>query len=149
MLNNREPGSIMNNSSWYWPDVSDIDGAKDATRYGMWCAIAVAVVTAFFSLLALFGVRFMGASLASFVDAALFGAIAFGLSKYSRFAAVAGFTLFLIEKIYTFMMTGSILSVGVLGVVMLFGFLNGMRGAFAYQRLAAAASQPVPPAIAG
>ena len=139
----------MNHSTWYWPDVSDIDGAKDATRYGMWCAILVAAFTALFSLLALFGIRFMGASLASFVDAALFAAIAYGLSKYSRFAAVAGFTLFLIEKIYTYVMTGSILGVGVLGIVILFGFLNGMRGAFAYQRLAAAASQVVAPAIAG
>jgi hypothetical protein len=139
----------MNNSSWYWPDVSDIDGARDATRYGMWCAILVAGVTALLSLLAFSGTRIMGVTPVSLIDAAIFAAIAFGLSRYSRFAAVAGFTLYLIEKIYAFVVTGSVLGVGVLGIVILFGFLNGMRGAFAYQKLSAAASQPAPPVVAG
>jgi hypothetical protein len=136
----------MNSGSWYWPDISDLDGAKDATHYGMWCAVLVATVTALLAVLSLFGTSVMGISASAFVDAALFGAIAFGLSKYSRFAAVAGFTLYLAEKIYAYITTGSILGVGVLGVVVLFGLLNGIRGAFAYQKLlASAASQPVPP----
>jgi|HubBroStandDraft_3_1064219.scaffolds.fasta_scaffold97065_2 hypothetical protein len=131
----------MNSGSWYWPDVSDLDGAKDATRYGMWCALLVAGVTTLFAVLSLFGVRLMGITPAALLDAALFGAIGFGLSRYSRFAAVAGFLLYLLEKIYALVTTGSILGVGALGVVMLFGFFNGIRGAFAYQKLAAA----VPP----
>jgi hypothetical protein len=134
----------MNSGSWYWPDVSDLDGAKDATRYGMWCALLVAGVTALFAVLSLFGVRLMGITPAALLDAALFGAIGFGLARYSRFAAVAGFLLYLLEKIYALATTGSILGVGALGVVMLFGFFNGIRGAFAYQKLVAA----VPPQAA-
>jgi hypothetical protein len=141
----------MNSGSWYWPDVSDLDGAKDATRFGMWCAILVAGVTALFVVLSFFGIRFMAITPAALLDAALFAAIAYGLSKYSRFAAAAGFALFLVEKIYAVVATGSILGAGVLGVVILFGFLNGVRGAFAYQKLLAAGPpQAAPPtAVSG
>ena len=125
----------MNSGSWFWPDVSDLDGAKDATRYGMWCALLVAGVTTLFAALSLLGVGLMGVTPAALLDAALFGAIGFGLSRYSRFAAVAGFVLFLAEKIYAVVTTGSILGAGVFGVILLFGLLNGIRGAFAYQKL--------------
>lgn len=132
----------MNSGSWFWPDVSDLDGAKDATRYGMWCSLLVAGVTALFAVLSLLGIKLMGITPAALLDAALFGAIGFGLSRYSRFAAVAGFVLYLVEKIYAVYTTGSILGAGVLGVIILFGLLNGIRGAFAYQKLLAA----IPPA---
>ena len=135
----------MNSGSWYWPDVSDLDGAKDATRYGMWCAYLVAGVTGLLAVLSFFGVRLMGITPSALLDAALFAAIGFGLSKYSRFAAVAGFLLYLAEKIYALVTTGSILGVGALGVVILFGLFNGIRGTFAHQKLLAAAPpQPVP-----
>src|SRR5215469_11225727 len=108
----------MNSGSWFWPDLSDIDGAKDACRLGMWCAIIVAGMTGLFALLALTGTSLMGASPLSLVDAALFAAIAFGIYKYSRFAAVTGFALFLIEKIYQVVQQGP-LGAGVLGIIFL------------------------------
>jgi len=139
----------VNNGSWYWPDVSDLDGAKDATRYGMWCAILVSAVTTLFVGLSFLGIRLMGISAGALLDAVLFAAIAYGLARFSRFAAVAGFVLFLAEKIYTAVTMGSILGIGALGVVILFGFLNGVRGVFAYQKLLAkTAVQTVPPAMA-
>jgi hypothetical protein len=111
----------------------------------MWCAIIVASFTTIFVLFSLAGVRFMGITPAALLDVVLFAGIAYGLHKYSRFAAVAGFVLFLVEKIYTAVIMGSILGVGVLGVVILFGFFNGMRGAFAYQKLLAqSAAQTLP-----
>jgi len=139
----------MNNGSWYWPDVSDLDGAKDATKYGMWCAIIVAAITAGLSVLTIMGMGIRGISAYALIDAFAFAGIAYGLSRYSRFAAVAGFVLYLAEKIYAYVVTGSILGVGVLAVVVLFGLLNGIRGAFAYQKLLVAAPpQSVPPAVA-
>jgi hypothetical protein len=139
----------MNHGSWYWPDVSDLDGAKDATKYGMWCAIIVAAVTAGLSVLTIMGMGIRGISAHALVDAFVFAGVAYGLSRYSRFAAVAGFVLYLAEKIYAYVVTGSILGVGVLAVVVLFGLLNGVRGAFAYQELLAAAHpQAAPPTVA-
>ena len=134
----------MNRGSWFWPDVSDLDGAKDATRYGMWCAALVSGVTWLFAALSLLGVRMTGITPAAIADAILFAGIAYGLYRFSRFAAVAGFVLFLIEKVFMFIKTGSILGVGVFGIIILFGFLNGMRGAFAYHKLQeASAARPL------
>jgi hypothetical protein len=135
----------MNSGSWYWPDVSNMDGAKDACRMGGWFAVIVAIVTAIFALLALAGTRLMGITSAALVDAILFGAIAFGIFKHSRFAAVAGFALYLLEKLYAISQQG-VLAAGVLGVIFLIGFLNAIRGTFAYHKLLAeqAKSAPVP-----
>ena len=126
-------------------------GAKDATRLAMWCAILVAGVTGLFVVFSFLGIKLMDVRPAALFDAGLFAAVAYGLSRYSRFAAVAGFLLFLAEKIYAVVTTGSILGAGVLGVIILFGFLNGVRGAFAYQKLLAAAHpDTLPPApVAG
>lgn len=101
----------------------------------MWCAVFVACVTTFVVLLAIFGVPIMGIKPAALFDAILFAGIAFGLSKNSRFAAVAGFVLFVIEKIYMVVTTGSFLGAGVLGIIIALGFLNSIRGTFAYWKL--------------
>jgi len=126
----------MNNGSWYWPDVSNLDGAKAAARGGMWCAIIVASITALVVLIVtLFKVSILGVNAAALLDALLFAGIAYGLSRYSRLAAVAGFSLFVLEKIYMLVTTGNILSVGVLGIIIGLGFFNSIRGTFAYCNL--------------
>jgi hypothetical protein len=129
----------MENKKWYWPDVSDLEGAKEAARYGMCCAVFVAGVTTLFVPLAIFGFSFMGIKPNALLDAVLFAGIAFGLSRYSRIAAVAGFALFVIEKIYMVMATGSFLAVGVLGILIALGFLNSIRRTFAHAKLGGAA----------
>src|SRR5262249_6857821 len=92
----------MSNTSWLWPDVSGEDEAKKACRAAMWCAIIVAGVTALFSFLAMAGTKMNNVPVdgSALLDAAIFGVIAFGLSRYSRIAGVAGFALFLFERIY-------------------------------------------------
>jgi len=130
----------MESKKWYWPDVSTVEGAKEAARYGMWCAVFVAGVTTLFVLLAIFGISVMGTKPAALLDVLLFVGIAFGLSRNSRAAAVAGFILFALEKIYMLAKTGSVLSVGVLGIIILLGFFNSIRGTFAYSKMAGESS---------
>jgi hypothetical protein len=126
----------MENKKWYWPDVSDLESAKKAARNGMWCAIFVASVTTIVVLLTtFFGLSIMGVKAGALLDAALFAGIAYGLSRYSRFAAVAGFALFVLEKIYMLATTGNFFSVGFLGIVIALGFWNSVRGTFAYYKL--------------
>ncbi|HWZ98868.1 MAG TPA: hypothetical protein VN025_14015 [Candidatus Dormibacteraeota bacterium] len=125
----------MNKSSWFWPDVSAQDGAKNACRGAMWCAILVAGLTTVVALLALSGVKSLPIDGSALIDAAIFGGIAFGLSRCSRFAGVAGFALFLFERIYLIAKVGFFMGGGILGIVLLLGFFNGMRGAFAYKKL--------------
>ena len=67
--------------------------------------------------------------------------IAYGLSRYSRIAAVAGFALFVLEKIYMLVTTKSVFSVGILGVIIALGFWNSIRGAFAYAKLGGAPTE--------
>jgi hypothetical protein len=133
----------MNSGSWYWPNVDNLEGAEDACRLAMWCAMLVAGVTTLFAFLALSGIRIVPINGSALVDAAIFAAVAYGLWRRSRIAAVAGFVLFLIERVYMVIQTGSIFGAGVLGIVLLIGFLNGMRGAFSYHKLQ---SQPAAPA---
>ncbi|HTP69110.1 MAG TPA: hypothetical protein VMJ35_09425 [Dongiaceae bacterium] len=130
----------MQSKNWFWPDVSTLEGAKEAARIGMWYAVFVAGVTTLFVLLAIFGVSLMGTKPAALVDALLFVGVAYGLFRNSRFAAVAGLVLFVFEKVYMLVKTGSVLSVGVLGVIITLGFVNSVRGTFAYAKLAGGTS---------
>lgn len=127
----------MTSNSWYQPDLSTVDGAKSACKTAMWCAVVVASVTALFSILAMAGTKLGNAPIdgTALFDAALFGAIAFGLSRFSRFAGVAGFALFLLEKIYMVTKGGFAAGGIFLGIFLLIGFFNGLRGAFAYHKL--------------
>lgn len=75
----------------------------------------------------------LGANLgvpASFVDAFVFGAIAAGIAFMSRTAAVLGLALYAAESLYKFSTIGF---KGVpLTIVLMIGFLNSVRGAFAF-----------------
>jgi hypothetical protein len=137
----------MNNSSssWFWPNVGNIEEAKKACRVAMWCAVMVAGVTTLFSLLAIAGTKVGNLPVdgSALFDAAIFAAIAFGLSRFSRFAGVAGFVLFLFERIYMISKSGPAAGGLFLGVFLLLGFLHGMRGAFAYQKLQANVAIPL------
>ncbi|HLZ13468.1 MAG TPA: hypothetical protein VKP58_12850 [Candidatus Acidoferrum sp.] len=135
----------MNNSSWYWPDVTNVDEAKKACRVAMWCAIFVASVTTIFAVLALSGAKPANLPIdgSALFDAALFAGIAFGLSRFSRFAGVAGFSLFLVERIYMIAKSGPAGGGLFLGIFILLGFLHGMRGAFAYHKSQSTAAVPL------
>ena len=135
----------MNNSSWYWPDVSNVDEAKKACRVAMWCAVFVAGVTTLFAVLALSGAKIANLPIdgSALFDAALFAGIAFGLSRFSRFAGVAGFALFLFERIYMISKSGPAAGGLFMGIFILFGFLHGMRGAFAYHKSQTNAAVPL------
>lgn len=129
----------MNKSSWFWPDVSSAEQAKKACRVAMWCAVLVASITALVSILAIAGAKLGNLPIdgSALLDAALFGGIAYGLSRFSRFAGVAGFALFLLERVYMIAKAGPAAGGIFMGFFLLLGFLHGMRGAFAYHKLQA------------
>lgn len=135
----------MNKSNWFWPDVSNVDEAKKACRSAMWCAVFVASLTTIVALIAISGFKGMPLPVdgSALLDAAIFAGIAFGLSRYSRVAGVAGFVLFLFERLYAISKAGFLMGGGILGIVLLLAFLNGMRGAFAYYKLQAQTAVPL------
>src|SRR5262249_50013582 len=78
------------------------------------------------------------------LDAAIFAAIAFGLSRYSRIAGVAGFALFLFERIYMLSKAGPAAGGLFMGIFLLLGFLHGMRGSLSYHKLHTESAVPRP-----
>jgi len=110
-----------------WPSVHDLAAAKAASRQAVWASGFIVVVT---SVVAMLGVLGMGAS--SLVDVGLFLAIGIGIYRMSRTASLAGLLLFIVERVVMFLDTGR--TGGLVAIVLLLAFANGVRGTFAYQR---------------
>ncbi len=111
-----------------WPDVSDPESARSASRQGMWAAVVVAVVTGVFA-----AAGALGLNAYAFIDVVMFLAIAWGIHRVSRVAAVAGLVLFVVERVAIFAQTRQ--TGGLLAIALLLAFGNGARGAIAFQRL--------------
>lgn len=126
-----EENPAMN--KWYWEDVSTLSGAEKAITGGFWAALIVACITTLVAALSLAGVKLLGIDASAFLDAALFAGIAFGIKRRSRFAAVAGVCLYLLERIYMLQRGG--VSGMFMGIIFTLLFINAARGAFAYHRL--------------
>ncbi|MGC1520875.1 MAG: hypothetical protein WA803_04985 [Steroidobacteraceae bacterium] len=76
--------------------------------------------------------NFVGAG--AFLDVALFLAVAFGIYKGSRIAAVVGLLLFVAEKAYQIQQTGKFQGVW-MAVILIVCYLFAIRGTFALHRL--------------
>lgn len=123
-------------SRWYWPQIHDVESARRAARQGRNVALLVATLT---SCLALIGHTYAefaektGFDAWAFLDAALFFVIAFGIGRLSRTAAIAGFLLFLLEKIVMWADDGAA-NGWIVAVFILLAFLHSIRGTFAWHR---------------
>jgi hypothetical protein len=131
-LFSKEEASAMSNK-WYWEDVSDVSGAEKAMSGGMWAALFVAGITSLVVALSFAGVKLFGIGASALLDAAIFAAIAFGIKRRSRFAAVAGLILYILERLYMMQRTGA--GGLVMGVIFTLLFINAVRGAFAYHKM--------------
>jgi len=138
------PKKQAQGSGW-WPSVETEEEAKGAAHQGAGAAVCVASVTALFSVLAMFNIRILpGFSPLSLVDAGLFAFMAWRIYRMSRAWALVGLLGYVSERAYSIYAGGSTATAGwVVGVVILLGFVNGVRGAFAYHRLSALRSVAV------
>jgi hypothetical protein len=99
--------------------------------------VFVAAITALFSVLAIFGVQILsGFSATALFDAAIFGVVAWRIYRMSRAWAVVGLVGFVAERGYALYAHGFTVGAGIIvGVVILFAFINGVRGTFAFHKL--------------
>ncbi|MGB2936893.1 MAG: hypothetical protein WBD05_01640 [Phycisphaerae bacterium] len=138
LAKNEPTKKATNRFRWLWPSVHTLQSAHKATRVAFWFALVVAVVTAVFSVLAIY-------SPWSLLDAALFGAVAIGLYRHSRVAAVACLFLYAYDMVgHCMLPEGAIPPSGYWWAIRLLFtlvFLGGIRGAFSYHRLKRAAAQ--------
>ena len=118
--------------SIWWPSVENRPKAKDTARQGAWAAVFVSVATAIGATVALLSdEEIEGISAWAYVDALLFGAIAVGIFRLSRFAAAAGLALYLFERfVFGFQLRGLLIA-----MVVTLAFVNGIRGTFTYHEL--------------
>lgn len=118
-----------------WPPTATSESARFAVTQAFWAAtVCAAGVALFVTVNQLtpgarppFLFRF-----GALLDAAAFAAVAFGLSRRSRAAAVCGLGLYLIEEAYVLSQARPITLLIV--VAFTIAFVNGVRGAFALHR---------------
>lgn len=124
-----------------FPSVDSLEAAKQAAYQGRAAAILVAVITTAFILISIAFGGSLGAGMPqvdawAFWDVGLFVAIAFGIHKLSRVAAVAGLLIYLAEQILMRAANPSMSASGIaVAVCFVLAFVNGIRGTFAYHQL--------------
>jgi hypothetical protein len=120
-----------------WPPTTTMASARFAVTQAFWaatvCAAGVALFVTVDQLMPADGpsapFRF-----GALLDAAAFAAVAIGLARRSRVAAVCGLGLYLFEEAYVL---GQVRPFALLIVVLFtIAFVNGVRGAFALHRQA-------------
>jgi hypothetical protein len=122
--------------TFFWPAADTEQSAKKLLRYGVVAALFTAGVTALAAAWAMGAERkafnYIGAG--AFLDVALFLAVAFGIYKGSRIAAVGGLLLFLAEKAYQLQQTGNLQGAW-MAVILIVCYVFAIRGTFSLHRL--------------
>ncbi len=140
------------------PPISDAASARSAARQGVVAAVICAIVTAVFAALAAAGSGFaknLGLDAWAFLDAAIFVAIAVGIWRMSRFAAMCGLLFYLLERVFAWVSQPTSAPKGLIVAVFLtLAFVNGVRGTFRFHRISSvqaslpprqASPSPMPP----
>ena len=124
--------------NFFWPTIETIEDAEWATKQAFYVMVLCGVLTTVFAGLAVAGVEFVKKTLMisswAFVDAALFGLIAFFLTKHSRVAAWSGLIMYLAERIFAMVATGKVGS-PIIPAILTLGLIAGVRGTHAWHRL--------------
>jgi hypothetical protein len=126
-------------TNFWWPQISTIEGAKRAAQGGATAALIVALVTLAFTLYAVYQSPILNLSAWSFADVVIFLAIAFGIWRLSRTAAILGLAFYLAEQATQW--ASSAPKNPVMTVLFILYFTHGIRGTFAIHKLKRSAAQ--------
>jgi hypothetical protein len=121
---------------WMWPLIEDVRSASEARKLGVAASALIGIASLVFS----FGPRVTSIAddttlgrIDYVFSAAISIAIAWGIWKYSRFAAVVGTTSYLIGFIAGISLVPHITPMyAFLGCIPLMAFVSSIRGTFAY-----------------
>ena len=125
---------------WYWPQIGNRADAIEASNAGFWAAVFCASVTALFATISIFThSAVIGVNAGAYLDAVLFGIVAWRIRSRSKVFAVLGLCLYVVEKIYQYATQPHVAIFGIfMVIVLLLAFISGIRGTFAFHRLSAA-----------
>jgi hypothetical protein len=126
------PPSGTGSFNWLWPDITDLESAAAAGREGAAAAFVIAGLSAIFAVLAYFNLLNVLSPWA-WIDAGVMAVLGFFIRRMSRLAAVAALAWFVGARIQG-AITHSLASNLLLGLILLAGFISGVRGTFAYHR---------------
>jgi hypothetical protein len=128
------PPSSTGSFNWLWPDITDSEGAAAAGREGAAASFVIAGITAIFAVLAFFGVANMVSPWA-LIDAGVMAVLGLFIRRMSRVAALAALAWFIVARIQGAVARGFASNV-LLGLILLAGFVSGIRGTIAYHQFA-------------
>ena len=137
---------MASQGGWWWPDVSERDGALKAIKGAWQAAFIVAGLTALIAVIAV--VR--GAPVAGFdgwalVDASLMALIGWRITKHSRAWAVVALIYWAGVSIAKILSASAGGPFGIVTVIILLAFVGGVRGTFAVHKLTGATAADVAP----
>lgn len=120
-----------------WPRIHDAASARTAARFGAVASILYCLGMAAISIYASFGNSALTLGSSGFVYAHIvaFAALAVGIWRLSRGAAIAALVLFLIDEVIVDVSSGGAQGVVFTGIFALL-FVNGVRGTMASKRFA-------------
>jgi serine/threonine-protein kinase len=119
----------------------DLEKALKHIKTAWIAGLVSAGLTLAVTVLAMAGISLFGFTVLNLLDVLLMAGLSFGIYKKSRICAVALFAYFVASKVIMWVSMGNVAG---LPLALVFGyfFYQGIRGTFAYQKLA---KQPEPP----
>lgn len=130
-----------------WPNVDTLENAKKAAHEAAGVAIFIAAVNAIVAVLILFEVKLLNGDWWAFlISGVLAACIAWRMWKLSRAWAIVGLVWWLSEiafTVYSGLRDSKYPQGAHMKIILLVGFIHGVRGTFAYHRLSREAS-PIP-----
>lgn len=143
-----QTNSASFDNKWF-PEINSIVVARRVARQGFIASLFVAGVTTAFAIAST--QNMLPSEMQDvfnpllFVDALLYGAIAWGIQRMSRIAAIAGLTLYLLSRILL-QMSGvptNLLGLAIATLISV-AFINAIRGTFAYHRFKRQEASEIP-----
>lgn len=126
--------------SGFWDRIDSLATAKATAMQGFWAAIFVASITVVMVMISLTmgglpeGMPQIDAW--AFWDAGIFVAIAWGIHRMSRVAAVMGLVLYIVSQVVMRATTPEASASGLwFAALFVLAFVNGVRGTFAYHAI--------------
>lgn len=158
-LESAMPDKSTSRENKWFPDIDSVATARRVTRQGIIASLVLAGVTTAFAIAATQNAlppelleRDEVFNPLLFIDALLYGAIAWGIQRMSRIAAIAGLSIYLLSRVLL-QMSGIPTNLFGMAVTTLISvaFINAIRGTFAYHRFKrqqGAESNPANPSLA-
>jgi len=119
--------------NWIWPKIIDVESAKKAAKQGMYASVFIAGTTLLLLVLSIQGFNPMNLDAYSLIDIMIFIIIAWRIYAMSRTAAILGLAFYILEQIFLFNDFGFRMSAVM--VIIIFAFINSIRGTNAFNVL--------------